>query len=130
MEDELYKEYILQTYRNPRNKYAIIDPDVIGKESNTLCGDEITIYAHVHNGVVTTMSFTGDGCAISQAASSLLTEYAKGKQLKEIQNMTHKDIEQLLGISLSMVRARCALLPIHALRHAKKVAHNNTYVGN
>ncbi len=116
MENELYKEHILNHYRNPRNKYALTGAGVVGKEINALCGDEIILYAHAdEDGVVTTMSFTGEGCAISQAAASLFTEYAKGKRIKELQEMTHADVERLLGISLSTVRARCALLPVKAL---------------
>lgn len=125
MEDELYKENILQYYRNPRNKYALLDADIVGKETNALCGDEITVYAHIDDtNAITTMSFTGDGCAISQAAASLVVEYAKGKHVEEIQNMTHADMEKLLGIALSVVRARCALLPIQALRHASIRTHH------
>lgn len=120
MEDELYKEHVLNHYKNPRNKYVLVGADIVGKETNALCGDEITIYLHVNDDrVITTMSFMGDGCAISQAATSLLTEYAKGKRVEEIQGMTYKDMEQLLGISLSIVRVRCALLPIQALQHTK-----------
>lgn len=119
MEDELYKEHVLDHYRNPRNKYALEGACVVGKETNALCGDDIAVYAHVNDGVITTMSFMGDGCAVSQAAASLLTEYAQGKRVEEIQGMTHKDMEQLLGISLSIVRARCALLPIRALQNSK-----------
>ena len=117
MEDELYKEHVLNHYRNPRNKYALKGADMVGKETNALCGDDITIYAHVNeSGVITAMSFMGDGCAISQAAASIFTEHAKGKHVEEINRMTHKDMEQLLGISLSIVRARCALLSIHAFQ--------------
>lgn len=117
MEDELYKEHILDNYRNPRNKYALADADISGKETNIVCGDEIVIYAQVdEQGVITAMSFTGDGCAISQAAASLLTDYAKGKHLDKMQEITQTEIEHLLGISLSMARARCALLPLQAFR--------------
>ncbi|TSC71498.1 MAG: nitrogen fixation protein NifU [Parcubacteria group bacterium Gr01-1014_70] len=119
MENEIYKEHILNHYRNPRNKYALVGARRVGKETNALCGDEVTIYAHVDDtGMITTMSFTGDGCAISQAAASLFTDWAKGKQEEEIQHMTQKDMEQLLGITLSAVRARCALLPVRALQNA------------
>jgi len=125
MEDELYKEHVLNHYRNPRNKYALVGADIVGKETNALCGDEVTVYAHVNeNGIITTMSFMGDGCAISQAAASLITEYAKGKRVEEIQGMTHVDMEQLLGISLSIVRARCALLPVRALQHNNPITQN------
>ena len=117
MEPELYKEHILYHYRNPRNKYALVGADVVTHEVNALCGDEITLYAHTdEQGIITTKSFTGDGCAISQAAASLLTDYAVGKHVKDLQHMTPQDMEQLLGVPLSIVRARCALLPIHALQ--------------
>lgn len=116
MEDNLYKEHILNHYRNPRNNYALVGADLVGNETNTLCGDEITMYANIDaGGIITAMSFMGEGCAISQAAASLFTDYAKGKPVDEIRNMTQEDMEHLLGVPVSIVRARCALLPICAL---------------
>ena len=117
MEDELYKEIILHHYRNPRNKYVLRGADSMGKEVNMLCGDEITVYANTDgNGIITAVSFTGEGCAISQAAASMLTEYAKGKRVSELEQMVQQDMERLLGISLSTVRARCAMLAVKAIQ--------------
>ena len=116
MDQELYKEHILNHYRNPHNKHELREADVVVKEVNMLCGDDVTLYAHVDGqGVVAAMSFTGEGCAVSQAAASLLTDYARGKHMEEIRRMEQSDMEQLLGTSFSMVRARCAMLPIKAL---------------
>ena len=120
MDHELYKEHILDHYKNPLNKYALLDADFVGKESNTICGDEVTVYVNQdESGIVTEISFTGDGCAISQAAASLFTEFAKGKHIEDIRRMQKSDVEQLLGISLSTVRVRCALLIIHALQNVQ-----------
>lgn len=120
--DDIYKEHILYHYQNPRNKYVLIDADMIGKEVNALCGDEIILYANKgENDVITTMAFMGDGCAISQAAASLLTDYAKGKRIEDLRRMGQRDVEQLLGITVSIVRARCALLPIRALQNVHSI---------
>ena len=109
MDDELYKENILNHCRNPRNNYALVSADLVGNETNTLCGDEITMYAHIDvGGIITAMSFMGEGCAISQAAASLFTDYAKGKHADKIRNMTQENMEHLLGVPVSIVRARCA----------------------
>ncbi|TSC79820.1 MAG: nitrogen fixation protein NifU [Parcubacteria group bacterium Gr01-1014_29] len=116
--DDLYKEHILNHYRNPRNKYALVGADLVGNETNTLCGDEITMYAHIDaGGIITAMSFVGEGCAISQAAASLFTDFAKGKRADEIRNVTQQDMEQLLGIPVSIIRARCAVLAVQAFRN-------------
>lgn len=116
--DDLYKEHILNHYRNPRNNYALVGADLVGNETNTLCGDEITMYAHINaGGIITTMSFVGEGCAISQAAASLLTDYAKGRRADEIRNMTQQDMEHVLGVPVSVVRARCVVLAVQAFRN-------------
>ena len=118
MGDELYKENILNHYRNPRNNYVLVDADLVGNETNTLCGDEITTYAHIDaGGIITAMSFVGEGCAISRAAASLLTDFAKGKRADEIGSMTQQDMERVLGVPVSIVRARCAVLAVHAFRN-------------
>lgn len=117
--DDLYKEHILNHYRNPRNNYALVGADLVGNETNTLCGDEITMYAHINaSGIITAMSFTGEGCAISQAAASLFTDFAKGKRADEMQHMTQQDMEHVLGVPVSIVRARCVMLPVRAIQNA------------
>jgi nitrogen fixation protein NifU and related proteins len=119
--DELYKEHILTHYRNPRNNYILPNADIMGKEVNTLCGDEITVYANIdENETVTGMTFTGEGCAISIAAASLFTDYVYDKQKESVIQMTQHDMEALLGIPVSIVRARCALLPLQAFKNCSK----------
>lgn len=122
MEDELYKEHILQHYRNPRNKRVLADADAKGSESNALCGDDVVVYhKRDKNGVITEMTFMGDGCAISQAAASLFTDCARGKQLRDVAAYTPQDMETILGIPVSPMRSRCAMLPVEAFRNSRVV---------
>ncbi len=127
MEDQFYKENLLDHYNNPRNKRVLKNASVSGKEYNALCGDEVTVYALLDGKeTVQEMAFTGDGCAISQAAASLLTEYAQGKYIHEVVQLKKDDMEIMLGISLSVVRVRCAMLPVQALLHSvQSLALNN-----
>jgi len=116
--DNLYKENILDHYNNPRNKRVLESPSIFGREYNALCGDDIMVYAQANDeGIIQELTFVGEGCAISQAAASLFTEYVKGKRVDETVKMGREDVEALLGIPLSTVRARCALLPVQALRN-------------
>jgi nitrogen fixation protein NifU and related proteins len=119
MDDELYKEHILHHYRSPRNNYALVGADMVGREVNTLCGDEITVYANRDvDSAITAMTFTGEGCAISIASASLLTDWARGKHVEDIIQLTQKNIEDLLGIPINIVRARCAMLPLEAFKNS------------
>lgn len=119
MEDELYKEHILHHYRNPRNKRVLVDADAKGMEVNALCGDDVTLYyKYDEQGVVTDMTFMGNGCAISQAAVSLLTDFAVGHRICDIAAYTARDMEALLGIPVSVTRARCAMLAIEAIKNS------------
>lgn len=121
MEHELYKEHILQHYRYPHNKRALAGANCVCREINALCGDDVTLYCvYGENGIVTELTFTGDGCAISQAAASLFTDFAVGKRVRDVSKCAQSDMETLLGIVVSPARARCALLPVQALRNGLK----------
>jgi len=121
MEDTIYKELILDLYRNPLNKRALLEYDFHHKELNPSCGDEIEIFVKLDNtGKVAEIGHTGVGCAISQAAVSLLTEEVKGKTKEEIQKLTTEDIKKWLGIEVSQNRIKCASLGLKALQHALK----------
>ena len=116
--DTIYKEIILDHYRNPRNKRALSSAAVAGGEYNSLCGDEVSIFLNMDDdGVVTEITFDGDGCAVSQAVASLFTEHAKGKRIDDLAQFGKEDIEKLLGITLSPARMRCASLAVEALRN-------------
>lgn len=112
-----YEEVILDHWRNPRNKGRLEDPDLVGVEVNPLCGDAVRLELKVAEGKVTDVRFDGEGCAISQAAASLLTELVKGRTLEELRTMGDEELLSALG-GVIQTRLNCALLPLRALRRA------------
>jgi len=87
MSDDIYREIILDHYRNPRNKGKLENADVTVHDSNPLCGDEIDIHIKVDEGVISDVKFEGKGCAISQASASMLTELVMGKNLNIVKDL-------------------------------------------
>lgn len=118
--DELYQEFIIELYKNPINFGKIQNPDYQAEIHNTTCGDIVQLYLKIFNGVIQEAKFTGSGCAISQASSSLFTSYLKGKKFDDLKKISKKEILALLKIDLSKnpSRMKCALLPLDALRKA------------
>ena len=117
--DELYKEHILDHYRNPRNKGALRHFDIKQESVNPSCGDTLVLYVLFDDsGRVKESAFEGSGCAISQAGASLLTEKIKGKSLDELKKLAKEDILEMLGIPLSPVRLKCALLSLDTFKNA------------
>lgn len=116
MSDEMYKEIILDYYRNPRNKGTLPHPDIISQDANTSCGDEITMQVLVKDGKIGNCRFSGKGCAISQAAASMLTEYALGRSLDEVAKFNKQDALNLISIPISCMRLKCALLGLKVLK--------------
>lgn len=114
----IYREHILDHYKNPRNRGSIKNPDIHHKEYNPLCGDEVEMDINFKDGKISEIRFSGYGCAISQASSSMLTEHAKGKDVGEIKKMQKEDMFDLLGIKLSPVRIKCAVLCLDTLKNA------------
>ena len=98
MSDDIYREIILDHYRNPRNKGKLLDADVSIHDSNPLCGDEIDIHLKVHGDKVKDIKFEGRGCAISQASASMLTEMIMGKPLTSVKDLTKDDILENIGL--------------------------------
>ena len=117
---DMYQEVILQHYRNPRNFGPLPDADRVGEESNPLCGDHITLRLKVDSAShkISQVRFEGDGCAISVASASMLTEKVSGLTLDEAGKLTRDDVIQQLGIPLSPVRVKCALTSFAALGRA------------
>ena len=113
---DLYREYILDHYKNPRNYGEIPDPDISHEEYNPLCGDRLVIQLKLDQDRVVDVKFHGEGCAISQASASMLTEQIQGKSLDELKALTKEDILEMLGIPISPVRLKCALLSLKALK--------------
>ncbi len=112
--DPMYVENIMDHYNNPHNYGTLEDPDIHLRELNPLCGDEIDLFIKFNNCKACIM-FKGKGCAISQAAASLLTEDAKGKTLEEIKKISNEDMIGLLNIPISPVRLKCAILGLKTL---------------
>ncbi len=116
MSSDIYRDLILEYYRHPVNFGELPNPDVKAKDSNPLCGDIIEMQLKVNGNRVEDIKFRGQGCAISQAAASMLTEVAKGKTLEEVKNMGKKDIVDLIGIDPGPTRIKCAMLGLKVLK--------------
>lgn len=113
----MYREQLLDLYENPLN-YGELDPNSFSyQEDNPLCGDEIRIDVVLDDeGKVTDIRWSGDGCAISQASASLLTDDVKGMTLDEIKAYDKQNLLDQLGVELSMMRVKCALLSLKVLK--------------
>lgn len=117
MSEDIYREIILDHYRNPRNKGMISDADVSFHDSNPLCGDEIDIHLKVEDNIVKDIKFEGRGCAISQASASMLTEMVMNKSLTSIKELGKDDILENIGlVNLGPARIKCALLSLKVLK--------------
>jgi len=115
--DDMYREVILDHYKNPRNKGTLDPADFSFEDDNPLCGDRIRIDVRVgEDNKVKEVAFSGQGCAISQASASMLTEHIIGKSLDEVKQLSKDDILELLGIELGPVRLKCALLSLKVLK--------------
>lgn len=133
--DDLYREVILDHYKNPRNQRELRDPDVSVKGYNPLCGDQIFLELNVKEGKITEVAFHGVGCAISQASASMLTKSVQGKSFEEAQGLLEQvkgmvmgtgptvtegdgDLEALEGVKKFPVRVKCATLSWNTLHQA------------
>ncbi|MDG6898270.1 MAG: SUF system NifU family Fe-S cluster assembly protein [Nitrososphaerota archaeon] len=118
MSADIYKELILDYYRNPRNFGKLEHPDIESHDTNPLCGDEVTMQIKVgQDRTIEEIKFSGRGCAISQASSSMLTELAKGKPLEWVKELSKEDVLKMLGNpELGPSRIKCALLGMKTLK--------------
>ena len=113
----IYSEIILDYYRHPKNKGTLENPQIQARDTNPLCGDVVEIQMELDgDNTVKDIKFTGQGCAISQASASMLTELVKGKSLEEIRKISKEDILSLIGGQLSAVRLKCALLSLKVMK--------------
>lgn len=115
--DDLYRELIIDRYKNPQYR-GVLDPhDIAFEDDNPLCGDHIRVELRVdETGKVTAAVFDGHGCAISQASADLLMETVVGKSLEEVKQLTKDDLLGMLGLELGPVRLKCALLSLKVLK--------------
>jgi nitrogen fixation protein NifU and related proteins len=133
--DDLYKEVILDHYKAPRNKRAISDAELTSTQNNPLCGDEITVYARVKDGVLAEVAFQGQGCSISQSSASMMTEAVTGKRVEDAQHLATDfrgmmagdvgpnedefgDLVALKGVVKYPIRIKCAVLAWDVLQEA------------
>jgi nitrogen fixation NifU-like protein len=120
MSDQLYREVILDHYKNPRGHGVIEDADASADGLNPLCGDEISIYVVFGEDgeTIDDVKFSGRGCAISQAATSMLVDMAKGRTASELAEMPKDELLEEIGIPLTPIRLKCALLGLGVLKVA------------
>ena len=117
---DLYSETILDHYQNPHHVGELANHTVRVIELNPLCGDKIQLDLIIKNGTVSELAFVGDGCAISQASMSLLTEEIKGKKVSALKKMLPAKVYDLLHVPISPGRVKCAMLGFVALENALK----------
>ena len=116
--DSLYREVILDHYRNPRGHGVVDDPDAQAEGQNPLCGDEVSIAVAFEGDTIADVKFQGRGCAISQAATSMLMDMVKGRSAQEVASMSRDELLEEVGIPLTPVRLKCALLGLGVLKLA------------
>jgi nitrogen fixation NifU-like protein len=114
--DDLYREEILDHYRHPRHHGTIERPDVTYEDANPLCGDRIRMDVNVRGGRIEEIRFSGQGCAISQAAASMLCEQVAGRPVDEAKTIARSDVLEMLGVELGPVRLKCAMLALKTLK--------------
>ncbi|PSP74923.1 SUF system NifU family Fe-S cluster assembly protein [Halobacteriales archaeon QS_1_68_20] len=120
---DMYRQQILEHYRNPRNYGEIEDPSFTHEGENPMCGDEIAVDVVLADDdeTIEQVAFRGDGCAISQASASMFTEHVQGKTVDELMELDRDDAMDLLGVDISPMRVKCAVL-------AEKVAQDGAKI--
>lgn len=116
MESGIYRENILDHYKNPRNTGEIGNPDIKFKEENPLCGDEITVTMKVEKGVIKDIKFVAKGCAISVASMSMLSDKIKGKGIKDVMKLGKEDVLEMLNVPIGTARTKCAVLGLETVK--------------
>ena len=122
MGSDMYRQQILDHYRNPRNYGAIEDATFSHVGENTSCGDEIEVFVALDDDDrVQAVTFTGDGCAISQAAASLLSEEVTGMTIEELYDLDREDVLDLLGVEVTPMRIKCAVLAEKVIQDGARI---------
>jgi len=115
--DDMYREIILDHYKNPRNRGRLEPADISYEDDNPLCGDRVRIDIRLEGDRVKEIAFSGQGCAISQASASMLTEEVLGKTLAEVKQIDKQEVLEMMGLEqLGPTRIKCALLSLKVLK--------------
>jgi nitrogen fixation NifU-like protein len=117
--DELYREYLLDHYKNPHNKGEIKNADIHQHDINISCGDEVEIYVKLdekNHDTIKNIKFEGRGCVICMASTSILTDEVIGKKLSDIHKMDTDDLLKIIGLKLTPARIKCAMLPLVTIK--------------
>ncbi|HEX8964890.1 MAG TPA: iron-sulfur cluster assembly scaffold protein [Patescibacteria group bacterium] len=120
MQDQLYREIILEHWKNPHNYGVISGAAIDVVDTNKLCGDSIRITMEVKNNKIEHIMFTSGGCAISKASASMLTDLVHKKAVSDVKKITPENFLELLEIELTPARTKCALLSYSILQNAIK----------
>ena len=120
----MYRENIIDHYKNPHNHGIIENAEIKFTENNPLCGDVISVTLKLNDRNVEDIKFIGQGCAISKAATSMLTDEIKGKTLEDIKKVSRDDVVDMLGIEIGPVRTKCAVLGLVAVKEGIKQFEN------
>ncbi|MFH1257384.1 MAG: iron-sulfur cluster assembly scaffold protein [Candidatus Micrarchaeota archaeon] len=116
---DIYRENVLDHYKNPRNFGNMRKPNARHKDSNPYCGDEVEFFLRIDSkGIITQAKYFGTGCAISQASASMLSEKLRGMQLEEALKLGKEEVEDWIGSRLAPTRLKCALLPLLVVKTA------------
>lgn len=115
---DLYAENILDHFQNPRHHGRLAEPTITVDDVNPLCGDKLILDLTLKNSHIQDIGFDGSGCAISQAAMSMLTEEVLHKSLTDVENLSKDELYKLLGVAISPARVKCALLGYTLLKKA------------
>jgi nitrogen fixation NifU-like protein len=116
--DDFYRDYILDHYRSPRNFGTLEQPDATAEDVNPLCGDQIRVELKLDDGKISDVRFSGKGCAISQASTSMLLESVKGMKLADVAKLPKDAVLENVGIGISPARMKCAMLGLRVLKSA------------
>ena len=119
-DDQFYREVILDHYKNPHNYGVLAEADARAEGQNPLCGDEVTISVRfaADGETIEEVGFEGRGCAISQAATSMLTELVQGRKASEVAELPKEELLEEIGIPLTPIRLKCAILGLGVLKVA------------
>ena len=115
MENEFYKKFLMDHYKNPKHKKEIKNPHFSSGQNNPSCGDAISVSGLIEDGVIKDIGFEGKGCVISLATASVLLDNCIGKPIKDVLALTKDDLLKMIGVELGPNRLHCALISLESL---------------